>query len=158
VSTELAYGLALGIGVVAGLRSLTAPAAVSWAAHTGQLDLHGSALSFMGSSTAVAIFSFLAAAEFVADLLPKTPRRTMPGPLAARVLSGGLSGACLLTSSLQSPAAGVLLGGIGAVIGAYAGYEIRRRAVAKLRVKDIMVAVPEDAVAVALAYLIVSQQ
>ena len=30
------------IGVIAGLRSLTAPALVSWAAHLGWLDLRGS--------------------------------------------------------------------------------------------------------------------
>jgi len=157
VSPEFAYLLALGIGIVAGLRSLTAPAAVSWAAYAQWLDLSGSIFSFMGSTTAVAIFSVLAAAEFVADLLPKTPRRTLPGPLAARVLSGGLSAACLVTSSDHSLLIGILLGGLGAVIGAYAGYETRRRAVAGLRVKDVMVAVPEDVVAIALAYLIVSR-
>lgn len=157
MSPELSYLLALGIGIVAGLRSLTAPAAVSWAAHAKWLDLHGSALSFMGSTTAVVIFSLLAAAEFVGDLLPRTPRRTLPGPLAARVLSGALSAACLVTSSGHSLPIGVLLGGIGAVIGAYVGYETRRRAVAGLRVKDVMVAVPEDIVAIALAYLIVSR-
>jgi uncharacterized membrane protein len=157
VTPEFSYLLALGIGIVAGLRSLTAPAAVSWAAHLDWLDLHGSIFSFMGSTTPVAIFSLLAAAEFVGDVLPRTPRRTLPGPLAARVLSGGLSAACLVTSSDRSLIIGVLLGGIGAVIGAYAGYETRRRAVAGLRVKDVMVAVPEDVVAVALAYLIVSR-
>jgi uncharacterized membrane protein len=156
VTPEFSYLLALGIGIVAGLRSLTAPAAVSWAAHLDWLDLHESIFSFMGSTTAVTIFSFLAAAEFVGDILPRTPRRTLPGPLAARFLSGGLSAACLVTSSDRSLLIGVLLGGIGAVIGAYAGYETRRRAVAGLRVKDVMVAVPEDVVAVAVAYLIVS--
>jgi uncharacterized membrane protein len=70
--------LAAGIGFVAGLRSLTAPAAVSWAAHLGWLDLQGSPLAFMGSTAAVAIFSMLALAELVADKLPRPriePRR-----------------------------------------------------------------------------------
>ena len=157
MTPEFSYLLALGIGIVAGLRSLTAPAVVSWAAHLDWLDLHRSIFSFMGSTTAVVIFSLLAAAEFVGDILPRTPRRTLPGPLAARVLSGGLSAACLVTSSGHSVLIGVLLGGIGAVIGAYAGYETRRKAVAGLGVKDVMVAVPEDVVAVALAYLILSR-
>src|SRR3954467_587540 len=70
---NLVFALALGIGIIAGLRSLTAPAAVSWAACLGWLDLQGSPLAFMGSKIAVAIFSLLAIAEYVADLLPSTP-------------------------------------------------------------------------------------
>jgi hypothetical protein len=36
------------IGIIAGLRSLTAPAVVSWAARLGWLNLSGSWLSFLG--------------------------------------------------------------------------------------------------------------
>ena len=46
---------AFGIGVVAGLRSLTAPAAVSWGAYLGWLNLQGSPLAFMASIVTVAI-------------------------------------------------------------------------------------------------------
>lgn len=150
--------LAVGIGIVAGLRSLTAPAAVGWAAHLGWLDLHRSALAFMGSTAAVVIFTLLAIAEYVADLLPTTPRRTMPGPLIARIVMGGLSGAGLCVSANQSLLAGALLGGIGGAIGAFAGYEGRRRLVSDLKVKDIVIAIPEDLVAIGLAYFIVSQR
>ena len=45
------FVLALGIGIVAGLRSLTAPAVVAWGAHLGWLNLHGSPLAFIGSTT-----------------------------------------------------------------------------------------------------------
>ena len=85
--------LALGIGIVAGLRSFTAPALVSWAAHLGWLKLEGSPLAFMDSVAAVVVFSLLAVVEYVGDVLPKTPSRTTPGPLVARVVTGGLSGA-----------------------------------------------------------------
>ncbi len=148
--------LAFGIGIVAGLRSLTAPAAVSWAAHLGWLHLEGSPFGFMGSVPAVAILSGLALAEYVADLLPRTPRRTMPGPLMARIAMGGLSGACLSASANQSLLAGAVLGGIGGALGAFAGYEARRRLVNGLKVKDIYIAIPEDLVAIGLAYFIVS--
>jgi uncharacterized membrane protein len=148
--------LALGIGVVAGLRSLTAPAAVSWAACLGWLDLHGSPVAFMGSRVAVAILSLLAVAEYVADKLPRTPSRTRPGSLIGRVIMGGLAGACLSVSVGQSWLGGAGLGGIGAVIGTYAGYEIRRRLVRRLEVKDRVIALAEDLVAMGLAYLIVS--
>jgi uncharacterized membrane protein len=154
--TDLTFALAFGIGVVAGLRSLTAPAAVSWAAHLGWLDLHDSSLAFMGSTVAVAIFSLLALAEYVADLLPTTPRRTTPGPLMARIVMGGLSGACLCISGGRSVLLGTVLGGLGAVIGAFAGYEARARLVQALRVKDRVIAISEDVVAIVLAWLFVS--
>lgn len=155
---NLIYALvvAFGIGIVAGLRSLTAPAAVSWAAYLGWLNLQGTPLAFMGSSAAVAIFSLLALGEYVADLLPNTPKRTAPLPLVARILMGGLSGACLCASADQSLVAGALVGGIGSVIGAFAGYQVRTGLVRHLKVKDIFIAIPEDLVAIGLAYLLVS--
>ena len=64
------FVLAIGIGIVAGLRSLTAPAVVAWAAHLGWLNVHGSPLAFIGSTTAVAILSLLAIGELVVDKLP----------------------------------------------------------------------------------------
>ena len=45
-----AHLLALLIGVVAGLRAMTAPAAVSWAAHLGWLDVSGTWLAFLGTA------------------------------------------------------------------------------------------------------------
>src|SRR5438105_13638998 len=92
---------AVGIGIVSGLRSLTAPAVTSWAAHLGWLHLQNSSLAFMGSTWAVAIFSLLAIGEFIADMSPKIPKRTAPGPLLARILIGGLCGACLCASINQ---------------------------------------------------------
>ena len=44
------YVLAFLIGVVAGLRAMTAPAAVSWAARLGWLNLAGTPLAFMGAA------------------------------------------------------------------------------------------------------------
>jgi uncharacterized membrane protein len=148
--------LAAGIGFVAGLRSLTAPAAVSWAAHLGWVHLQGSPLAFMGSTAAVAIFSILAVAEYVADKLPQTPSRTRPGPLMARIVMGGLSGAGLCISGGRLLLAGAVLGGIGGIIGAFSGYQFRRRLVSGLGVKDRVVAIVEDLIAIGLAYLIVS--
>src|SRR5277367_991445 len=115
------------IGVVAGLRSLTAPAAVAWAAqhsHHGWLNLHGSPLSFMGSTAAVVIFALLAIGELVADKLPNTPSRTAPPGLIARVVLGGLCGACLAVVGSQSMAIGAVLGIVGGLAGAFGGYQV----------------------------------
>jgi uncharacterized membrane protein len=108
VNPNYVCAFAVGIGLVAGLRSLTAPAAVSWAAHFGWLNLHGSPLAFMGSTVAVAILSLLAIGELIADKLPKTPSRTSLVPLLARILMGGLCGASLCASANQS----LLIGGL----------------------------------------------
>jgi uncharacterized membrane protein len=149
--------LAVGIGIVAGLRSLTAPAVVAWGAYLSWLNLHGSALAFMGSTTAVAIFSLLAIGELVADKLPMLPSRTAPAPLLARIITGGLCGACLCAAAGKSLIVGALLGGMGGVIGAFVGYAVRKRLVNNLHIKDFVVAVCEDALAVGLALLLVSR-
>lgn len=110
----------------------------------------------MGSTWAVVIFSLLAIGELVADLLP-IPKRTSPGPLLARILLGGLCGACFSISAHQSLAIGALLGGIGGVLGAFGGYEIRRRLVTRLKLKDAFVALFEDLIAIGLGCFLVSR-
>ncbi len=147
--------LALVIGIVAGLRSLTAPALVSWAGHLGWLNLQGTPLSFMGSTAAVAIFTLLAIVELAGDVMPKTPARTAPAPLIARIVTGGLCGASLYAAAAQPLAVGAVLGLIGALIGTYGGYNIRKALVNGLKVKDIMIAIPEDIVAIGIAYFVV---
>src|SRR2546430_7142020 len=117
------FVLAVGIGIVAGLRSLAAPAVVAWAAHLGWLNLHSSPLAFMASTAAVAVFSLLAIGELIADKLPNTSKRTAPAPLLARVLTGALCGACLCVATGKSLLAGAILGATGGVIGAFAGYK-----------------------------------
>jgi len=147
------YLLALGIGFVAGLRTFTAPAAVCWGARMGALALNGTPFSFMGSKPAAIVFTLLALGEYVGDLLPKTPNRTSTGPLIARIISGGLCGASLFSSVGQSWILGALAGAIGAIVGAFAGYNARKKLVETLKVKDAMIAIPEDLVAIGLAYL-----
>jgi len=146
-----------GIGVVAGLRSLTAPAAVAWAAHLGWIDLHGSALAFMGSKWTVLIFTVLALAELVADQLPATPARTAAVGLSARVVSGGLSGACLAVAGGVALGFGMVAGAIGGIGGAFGGYHSRVGLVRALRVPDFVIAISEDAIAIGLGLFVVSR-
>jgi uncharacterized membrane protein len=148
---------AFGIGIVAGLRTFTAPTAVAWAARLGWLPLGNSPFAFVGSTWALLLFSALAVFELIADVLPTTPKRTAPAPLAARFISGAFSGACVCSSANQSIVIGAVLGAIGATIGTFAGYELRKRLVIGLNVKDIFVALPEDLVAIGLALLLLSR-
>src|SRR5260370_12468801 len=149
--------LAFGIGVIAGVRSLTAPAVVAWAAHGGWLNLHNISLSFMGSTAAVAIFTILAVVELVADQLPSTPARTKPTGLIARIILGGLSAAAVALAGGQSAAVGGVLGAVGGVVGAFVGYRARTGLVRALKVPDFVIAVLEDLVAVAGALFLVTR-
>lgn len=156
MSTNYIYAFALGIGFVAGLRSMTAPAIVSWGVYFGALGLQGTRLQFMGSIAAVAIFSLFAVAELIVDKLPMTPSRTKGPPFIARILMGALCGVCFC-ETLNQPSfiTGTVLGALGAVIGTFGGYEIRRRLVSGLSIKDIFIAILEDLVAIGLAWFLV---
>jgi uncharacterized membrane protein len=154
---SLALFLAFGIGVVAGLRSMTAPAVTAWAAHLGWIHLGGSSLAFMGSAWAVGVFTLGALGELVADQLPQTPARTKPGQLAARIVMGALCGACVARAGGDSLPLGAVLGAIGGIVGAFAGYRARVGLVGALKVPDAAIAVPEDLVAIGAALLLVSR-
>jgi uncharacterized membrane protein len=149
--------LAFLIGIVGGLRSLTAPAVVAWAAHRKWLNLHDSPLSFMGSTVAVGVFTVLALGELVLDKLPSTPSRTAPGGLISRIAFGGLSGATVAAGGLQPIVLGAVLGATGGIVGAFAGYQARTRLVRAAEVPDFVIACLEDAIAIGGALLIVSR-
>jgi uncharacterized membrane protein len=148
--------LAFLIGFFAGLRSLTAPAATAWAVYLGWLRLERP-LSLIGSIISVAIFTLLAIVEFVADKLPKTPNRTSPPGLLARIVMGGLTGACVATGGGQGALLGAMLGAVGGVAGCFGGYQARARLVKATGSPDIYVALLEDLVAVAGCLWVVSR-
>ncbi len=149
--------LAFAIGVVAGLRSMTAPAVVAWAAHCGWLNLAGSPLSFVGSTPAVAILTLAALGEFVADKLPRTPARTSAFPLIFRVVVGGFTGACVAVAGGASMTTGIVLGAAGAIVGSFGGFYARTGLVKALRVRDLVIAIPEDLIAISLGLFVVSR-
>ena len=155
---NLVFALALGVGIVAGLRAMTAPAVVSWAARLAWLDLHGTPLGFMRSTVAAVVFSLGAIFEYVNDKLPKTPSRTALPSLVARIVTGGLSGACLCVPGGESGGQSLIVGAVLGAIGAFGGYQARTRLVRSLKVKDIFVAIPEDLVAIGLALFFVSRR
>lgn len=147
--------LALLIGVIAGLRSMTAPAAVSWAAHLGWLKLGGTPLAFLGATVTPYVFTLFAIGELIADKLPTTPSRKSAGPFTARVVIGAFCGAAIGLGA-GALAGGLVAGALGAVIGTLGGYEFRMRLVAATGGRDLPIALLEDAIAVAGAAWIVS--
>jgi len=145
--------LALLIGVVAGLRAMTAPAAVSWAAHFGWINLSDTALALLGYAWTPWILTLLAVAELVTDQLPSTPSRTVPMQFGARIVTGALSGGAIGAAGGRL-LIGAILGIVGAVIGTLGGHAIRARLAATFG-KDPPAAFLEDAVAIVAALLIV---
>jgi len=145
------------IGLVSGLRTFTGVAAVAWAAHLGWIHLDGSALAFMGSKWALGLFTILALVEYVTDQLPSTPARTVPMQLGARLVLGILAGLSLTVAAGASLAMGLVCAIIGIFVGTYGGYYARGGLVRSLGVRDIMVAIPEDLITIALAYFAVTR-
>lgn len=148
--------LALLIGVVAGLRTFTAPAVLAWAAALHWINLNGTWASWMGHWATVAVLTVVAVAELISDKMPTLPSRKSAPQFLARIASGAFSGAVLGTAwgyKWGSLGAGM----IGAVLGTIGGYEARTRLVAATGGKDRSVALGEDVIAaaagIAVAYL-----
>jgi uncharacterized membrane protein len=146
------YLLALLIGLIAGLRAMTAPAAVAWATYLGHLELGGTWLAFLGNVWVRWILTALALVELVTDQLPSTPSRTVPVQFGARILTGALSGAGIGTAG-GSWVGGLLAGAVGAVLGTLGGRAFRAKLAAAFG-SDRPAAFIEDAVAVGGALLI----
>jgi uncharacterized membrane protein len=148
-----AFVLSLLIGIVAGLRAMTAPAAISWAARLGWLDVAPTSLAFLGYAWTPWIFTALALAELVTDQLPTTPSRTVPVQFGTRVLVGALCGAAI-GAGLGAPVMGLIAGILGAIAGTLGGRMCRVRLAAALG-SDRPAALIEDAIAIGGALLIV---
>jgi uncharacterized membrane protein len=139
------------LGLVTGMRSMTAMAVLCWFAYRGDLSLDGTWAAWAAKLVTAIAFTLLALGELVADKLPKTPNRTALGPLIARVIFGGLVGAIVAAGLNGSEFEGVILGVGGALIGAFGGFLIRRELVLRLGCEDWPVAVAEDVSAIVFA-------
>ena len=146
--------LAFAIGIVAGIRTFMAPAAIAWAAWTGALDLEGTWLAFLGWRFMPGILSFFALGELYFDKKPSTLSRKVPAQFGARLVSGGVGGAAI-GYGLGAPFLGLLLGIIGAVIGTLAGAAARARSAARFG-GDRPGALVEDVIAIAGAVFVVA--
>ena len=145
--------LALLIGIMAGLRSMMAPAVLAWAAYLGWLPLQTTWAAFMAHSVTPFIFTGLAIVELIMDKLPTTPSRKSPPSFAARIISGAFSGS-VLGAAVGTTLIGLVAGAIGSVLGTLGGYEFRTR-LAKATGHDVPNALLEDGIALAGAFLVV---
>jgi len=145
--------LAILLGAVAGLRAMTAPAAASWAAHLGLVDVSASWIAFLGYTWTPWIITVMAVGELVTDKLPATPSRKVPIQFATRILTGGLAGAAVGSSGGQL-LAGAAVGAVAAIAGTLGGAAARGRLAAGFG-RDLPAALLEDAVAVLAAVAVI---
>jgi uncharacterized membrane protein len=147
---------AIQIGFVSGFRAFTPVALISWLAVWGWVPLTGSSLWFLGTVPGAIITSVLALGELIGDKLPRTPSRIAPGPLGARLITGALCGAALCLAGGQTWIGGMIAGAVGAVVGAFAGFNVRRALVSKVGAPDLVIAIVEDLATIIGTLLIVS--
>ena len=151
----MSYLKAIGMGVVAGMRSMTAPALVSHELNrTHSRELDDTPLAFLATPAAETVTRFLAQGERAADKTPWIPDRISPLGLTARGVSGALAGAALCSGDGYLPEAGAAMGAVGALVSAFAMYHLRKRLGEALRVPDPLLGALEDAVAVGGGLLI----
>ena len=145
--------LAVLIGVIAGLRAMTAPAVVSWGAFLGWIGLDGKWSEWVAHPITVTVLTIFLLVELVTDQLPKTPSRKTTPQFATRLITGAFAGAVIGSVSHHS-FIGMGAGVIGAVLGTLGGAEARSRLATANGGKDRPVAIGEDVVAVGGGFLI----
>ncbi len=146
---------ALLIGVVAGLRALTPPAAVAWGAFLGWLPVEGTWAQWVGHPVTVGVLTVLLVVELVTDQLPATPSRKVPPQFIARLVTGAFAGA-VIGAGWHHTFLGIGAGMIGGVLGTLGGYEARSRLVARNGGRDLPIAITEDVVAVLAGFAVVA--
>jgi uncharacterized membrane protein len=136
----------LGLGAIAGMRSMAAPAALSRAAERGDIgSLEGTHFAALGSPSVSTALRLLKIGEMFVDKLPVVvPSRTSPPPLLGRAASGALVGAALYASEGRQTMTGGVLGAVSAVAAAYATVRLRLQIAERLGIPDFVVALSED--------------
>ena len=142
---------ALGLGAVAGIRSMTAPALLSREASRGALaGIGGTPFAPLASPRTARILAVLAVGEAIGDKFWAAPDRISVPGLLGRILSGALVGAALFASEGKRGAAGGALGTVSAVVAAYRSYHLRVGARERLGAPNAALGLAEDAVALSL--------
>ncbi len=142
------FGRVLGLGAVAGVRSMSAPALLSRAASRGDIEgIEGTPFAFLASPRAARILTVLAVGEALADKLPFSPDRiSLPG-LVGRMASGGLVGAALFAAAQRHSTIGAGLGLLASAAASYPSYYLRVKTQERLGLPNWAVGLVEDALA-----------
>jgi uncharacterized membrane protein len=147
---------AAGLGVVAGMRSLSAPALLSQRLSQDTGVVGGRIERVLSSKAGAWTLAVLALGELVGDKLPQTPARIAPPALALRLLSGAVVGAALARRDKRPVLGPVLVGAAGALASAFAFYALRKLATQRLRVPNVVAGLLEDALTATIGVRLVA--
>jgi uncharacterized membrane protein len=113
--------------------------------------LRGTWLGWLGYKQALALLSFLEVAELIADKTPLLPNRIAPVPLLGRAQLGAFAAIAAFTEEDKPLLIGAAIGAAGAVASSYLFYYLRREAVRKTGLPDLIPALAEDAALAGIA-------
>jgi uncharacterized membrane protein len=140
------------IGVIAGMRSMSGPALVSHRLAGSQSPgLAQSRFRILALPQVATLLKLLALGELIVDKLPITPDRVAAGPLFGRMVLGAFSGAAFYTAQGSKSRTGAILGGLGALAGAYGFYWLRRWLGQRWQTPDPLLGLAEDGLVIASA-------
>jgi uncharacterized membrane protein len=136
---------AVGLGIMAGMRSNSGPAAASHIlSQQYSAELDHSPLKFMQSPRVSNVLKVLALAELVGDKLPNAGNRIVPVSVIFRCSAGALAGASMYKSSGNNAFKGALLGAAAAFGSTFASFYFRKNLVKKTHIYDPVFGVVED--------------
>ncbi len=141
----------LGLGVLAGMRSMSAPALMSRRLSQDPGPRKDPLSAALSKPWMTPVLGVLALGELVVDKLPKTPARVKWVPLSGRILTGALAAASSVAGKKRSAVwVAAALGGVAAVASSWAFYSLRTVATKRLRIPGFAAALTEDALVAAL--------
>ncbi len=150
------YPAALTLGAVSGMRSMMAPAVISWAAKRSGLDLESVPFSsFKGANVGKTAVT-MALGELLSDSTHYAPSRLDSATMLGRAVSGGAAGAAIFRARKGNLIIGALLGATAAVGAAYASHYLRKKAATYFNLTDRTVALAEDGIALGAGLIAVA--
>lgn len=148
---------ALILGLVAGMRTVMAPAVFALAlSRRPELVPPVSPAQWFTPLPLANLLGLAALGELVTDKLPRTPNRTAFGPFIARLVSGAVTGAAVVQVGRINLWFGVVCGAIGALVGTFGMFHVRRFVGRVTRIRDPFIGAMEDIIAIALAVSVVA--
>jgi uncharacterized membrane protein len=148
-SVSKTYLTAMGLGAIAGMRSMAAPALLSQ--QLSRMDdsvLQDSPFRYLQSGPVATTLSVLALGELIADKVPNVPDRIDGPSFFFRTLSGAVVGAAAATAAKEDATKGAILGGLAAAAATFGFYYLRKSLGSNSNMANAAWGFVEDAIAV----------